>query len=208
MSLLVQSVIDEVLSYGPLEVLLKDGNITEILAAGPRLMYVELDGEMQEVPPRFASARHMVRIVENMLRRAGLDALRLQAGRPLLDFHLPDGSFVNVVLSAGATNGPTILIRKRSHKLMSMADLVMYGMMSQKMADFLQACVCARRNVVICGNVGSGRTTLLNALATHIPARERIVTIEETAELRLESATCRIAGYASGNHASQRGCDW
>ena len=181
-TLLVQSVVDEVVGYGPLEVLLKDEHITEILAVGPDLMYVELDGQMQEVPARFASVRHMVRIIENMLRRVDL---RLQAGQPLLDFRLPDGSYVNVVLSAGATNGPTILIRKCPYRQLSMADLVENGSLSQTMADFLLACVRARRNVVMCGNVGSGRTTLLNALATHIPVTERIVTIEEMAELRL-----------------------
>lgn len=182
-ALLTRSVLDEVLGCGPLEALLKDESLTEILAVGARLMYVELDGQMQEIPPRFASSRHMLRIIENMLHRAGLS---LQAGCSLVDFYLPDGSYVNLVLSTGATNGPTILIRKRSRKLLTMADLVERRVLSQAMADTLLACVRARRNIVICGHIGSGRTTLLNALATCIPTTERIVTIEETSELRLE----------------------
>ncbi len=182
-ALLVQSVVNEVVGCGPLQVLLEDVYITEILAVGPRLMYVELDGQMQEIPPRFVDERHMARIIENMLRRAGRDP---QACWPVMDFRLPDGTFVNVVLSSGTTNGPTILLRKCPRKQLELDDLVALGTMSQTMAAFLHACVRERRTIVICGNIGAGRTTLLNALAACIPAAERIVTIEETAELRLE----------------------
>jgi pilus assembly protein CpaF len=196
-ALLLQSVVNEVLGYGPLEVLLKDEQITEILAVGPRLMYVELDGQMQEIPPRFASERHMARIIENMLRRAGRDS---QADWPVMDFRLPDGTFVNIVLSAGTTNGSTILVRKCPRKLLGLDNLVENKTMSPQMAAFLHACVRERRNIVICGNVGSGRTTLLNALAACVPASERIVTIEETAELRLgqRHAVSLVASLSPG----------
>ena len=182
MTLLVQSIVNEVLGYGPLTVLLEDEQITEILAAGPRLLYVELDGQMQEIPPRFAGERHMMRIIENMLRRAGYDQ---QAAGPVMHVRLPDGTFVTIVLPAGTANGPTILLRKCPRRPLGLDDLVANGTLSQAMAAFLHACVRERRNIVICGHVGSGRTTLLNALAMCIPTSERIVTVEEVAELRL-----------------------
>ncbi len=182
-SLLVQSVVSEVVGYGPLQVLLEDEQITEILAAGPRLMYVELDGQMQEIPARFANERHMARIIENMLRRSGRDP---RTGWPVMDFRLSDGTFVNIVLPSSTTNGPTLLMRKCPRKLLKLDDLVASKTMSREMAAFLHACVCERRNIVVCGSVGAGRTTLLNALAACVPSSERMVTIEETAELRME----------------------
>ena len=182
MTLLVQSIVNEVLGYGPLTVLLEDEQITEILAAGPRLLYVELDGQMQEIPPRFAGERHMMRIIENMLRRAGYDP---QTAGPVMHFRLPDGTFVTIVLPTGTANGPTILLRKCPRRPLGLDDLVANGTLSQAMAAFLHACVRERRNIVICGHVGSGRTTLLNALTACIPTSERIVTVEEVAELRL-----------------------
>lgn len=182
MTLLVQSIVNEVLGYGPLTALLEDEQITEILAAGPRLLYVELDGQMQEIPPRFAGERHMERIIENMLRHAGRER---QATGPVMHFRLPDGTFVTIVLPAGTANGPTILLRKCPRRPLGLDDLVANGTLSQPMAAFLHACVRERRNTVICGHVGSGRTTLLNALTACIPTSERIVTVEEVAELRL-----------------------
>ena len=181
-TLLVQSIVNEVLGYGPLTVLLEDEQITEILAAGPRLLYVELDGQMQEIPPRFADERHMERIIENMLRLAGRDP---RATGPVMNVRLPDDTFVTIVLPTGTTNGPTMLLRKCPRRPLRLDGLVANGTLPQSMAAFLHACVRERRNIVICGLVGSGRTTLLNALAMCIPTSERIVTVEEVAELRL-----------------------
>jgi pilus assembly protein CpaF len=181
-ALLVQSIVNEVLGYGPLAVLLEDEQITEILAAGPHLLYVELDGQMQEIPPRFADERHMERIIENMLRQAGRDP---RVVGPVMNIRLPDDTFVTIVLPTGTTNGPTILLRKCPRRPLRLDDLVASGTLSQPMAAFLHACVRERRTIVICGHVGSGRTTLLNALAMCIPTSERIVTVEEVAELRL-----------------------
>jgi pilus assembly protein CpaF len=182
--LVLHSVVNEALGYGPLEPLIKDANIYEITAVGPRFTYVERNGNIEDVPCVFEDDRHMLRIVENMLRRAGR---RIKPDWPIIDVRLPDGSLVNIVMPPSAVNGPTITIRKRSKKPFTLQDLVQLDSLSQEMADFLSACVQARLNIAICGGIASGRTTLLNALSAFIPERERITTIEEAAELQLSS---------------------
>ncbi|MFL5624947.1 MAG: CpaF family protein [Ktedonobacteraceae bacterium] len=180
--MLLQSITSEVLGFGPLEPLLQDESISKIMVVGPRFAYIEKDNKVEDVVCSFADERHMLRIVENMLRRAGR---RLVPNWPIVDVRLPDGSLVNVVLPPSAVNGPTITIRKGPKKILALNDLLASDTLSQAMADFLAACIQARLNIVICGGVNSGRTTLLNALSTYIPEDERIATIEEVAELRL-----------------------
>jgi pilus assembly protein CpaF len=180
--LLLQGITTEVLGYGPLEALLKDESISKIMVLGPHLTSIERDRKVEDVACSFADDRHMLRIVENMLRRAGR---RLVPGWPIVDMRLPDGSLVNVVLPPSAINGPTITIRKGPKKPLTMSDLLASGTLTEEMADFFNACIHARLNILICGGVGSGRTTLLNALSMYIPADERIATIEEVAELKL-----------------------
>ncbi len=180
--LLLHSIDSEVYGYGPLESLMKDTSVSEIIVVGPRFAYVERNGRIEDVPCSFEDDHHMLRIIENMLRKAGR---HLTPGWPIVDARLSDGSLVNVVLPPSSVNGPTITIRKGSKKPLSLDDLTQSGTMSHEMAAFLHACVQARLNIVICGGVNAGRTTLLNALCTSIPAEERIATIEEVAELQL-----------------------
>jgi len=181
--LVLHSIVNEVLDYGPLEALMKDESISEIMVVGPQLTYVERVGVTEDVPCNFEDDRHMERIIENMLRRAGQ---RMKLDWPIVDVRLPDGSLVNVVMPPSAVNGPTITIRKAAKKPFSIDDLIQMETLTSEMAEFLRACIQARLNIVICGGIASGRTTLLNALCTYISAEERIATIEEVAELRLK----------------------
>ncbi|HTD17991.1 MAG TPA: ATPase, T2SS/T4P/T4SS family, partial [Ktedonobacteraceae bacterium] len=180
--LLLQGITTEVLGYGPLEALLKDESISKIIVLGPHLTSIERDKKVEDIVCSFADDRHILRIVENMLRRAGR---RLVPGWPIVDMRLPDGSLVNVVLPPSAINGPAITIRKGPKKPLTMSDLLASGTLTEEMADFFNACIHARLNILICGGIDSGRTTLLNALSMYIPADERIATIEEVAELKL-----------------------
>lgn len=170
------------IGYGPLEYLLKDDNITEVTCIGPRRTYVERNGLLEEVPCYFEDEQHMLRVIEHMLQSAGQ---RLQPTWPITDVRLPDGMHLNIVLPPSAVNGPTITLRKGVKEPLTLAELVRGGTLSQAMADLLLACVEGRLNIVICGSQNSGRTTLLNALCAAIPNEERIITIEESAELRL-----------------------
>lgn len=179
---LLHSVVNETLGYGPLEPLMKDERVYEITVIGPRFTYIERDGQIEDVACCFEDDRHMRRVIENMLRRAGR---RLAPGWPLIDARLPDGMLLNAVLPPSAVNGPVITIRKPSRRPMTLADLVELGALSEQMADYLRVGVQAGRNTVVCGDVASGRTTMLNALCAAIPASERIATIEEAAELQL-----------------------
>jgi pilus assembly protein CpaF len=198
---LLQNVTDEVLGSGPLEYLLKDETVTKIMAVGPRFVYVERGKRVEDVACYFEDDRHMLRIVENMLRRAGR---RLPTSWPIVDVRLPDGSLVNVVLPPSAVNGPTITILKGPGELLDISGMLASATMTQEMADFLAACVRGRLNIVVCGAAGSGRTTLLNALSTYIAADERIATLEEVAELRLHQKHV-IAMAAQRNGSSGGG---
>lgn len=173
---------NEVLGYGPLMPLLQDESISEVVVIGPHCTYVERNGQIEEVLCRFVDERHVLRIMENLLRKAGR---YMQHTWPIADVRLPDGSLVTVTMPPNAVNGPTITIRRPTRMRFVMTELVERGVLSQHMADFLLACVRARLNLLICGGVGFGKTAFLNALCTSIPAHERIVTIEDFAELRL-----------------------
>ncbi len=179
---LLQSVSGEVLGYGPLESLLRDESVTKIMAVGPRFVYVERGEKVEDAVCYFEDERHMLRIIENMLRRAGR---RLPTNWPIIDVRLPDSSCVNIVLPPSAVNGPTITILRGPKEPLNIGDLLASATLTHEMADFLGACVRGHLNIAVCGGVGSGRTTLLNALSTYIAADERIVTLEEAAQLRL-----------------------
>jgi len=179
---LSHGIVEEVLGYGPLEAFMDNEDISAITVINPHLTYVVRNNKLQEIPDCFEDERHILRIIENMLRCAGQ---RLEPGRPMAEIRLRDGTYISIAMPPYALHGPTITIRKSSHKLLAMANLIQLGSMTQEMADFLAACVQARLNILICGGIGSGRTTLLNALGSCIPADERIVTIENVAELQL-----------------------
>src|SRR5579863_579129 len=172
--LVLASVVNEVIGFGPLETLMRDEKVSEIMAIGPRFICVERDGQMEDVPYRFEDDWHMMRVIENILRRAGR---RMKPDWPMIDVRLPDGALVNIVLPPGAVSGPTLTIRTAWKKPLTLDELVRLNTLSQPMADFLRACVQSRLNIVICGDVAAGRTTFLNALAACIPSQERIATI-------------------------------
>ncbi len=183
LELLLRLVEDELLGYGPLEPLLADEQVSEVMVVEPTLVYVERGGKILETPIRFQSKGHMLHIINAILRPLGRTVSRAW---PLADGRLPDGSRVNVVIPPAAVKGPTLTIRKFARKALTLDDLVRLGTLNEPMAELLRACVVARLNMVVSGGTGSGKTTLLNALSACIPADERIVTIEDAAELQLQ----------------------
>ena len=166
----------------PLDALLCDETISLITALGPQRIYVERNGVIQQTPLHFMDESHMLHVIEELLQTVQQP---LSRQRPLTDVRLPDGSLLTAVLPPSTLNGPAITIRKHQKNLSTLSDLTRQGSLSQAMANMLYDYVQARLNMVICGPAGSGRTTLLNALCAAIPQNERIVTIEDVAELRL-----------------------
>ena len=178
----IQETVTRSCGYSPLESLLKDDSISEITCIGPRCTYVERNGLLEEVPYHFENEGQMVRVIEQMVLQNGQ---HLQPGWPIIDALLPGGIQLYAILPPCAVNGPTLTLRKNAKEPLTLEKLVSNGTLSQVMADVLHACVEGRLNMLICGGQDSGRTTLLNALCTVIPDEERIITIEESAELRL-----------------------
>jgi pilus assembly protein CpaF len=181
--LLLRLIEDEVLGYGALEPLLADERVSEVMVVEPSLVYVERAGKIIETSIRFQDEAHLMRVIQAILRPLGRSVSRAW---PMADGRLPDGSRVNVVIPPAAVKGPSLTIRKFSRKPLLLDDLVRLGSISEPMAELLRACVLARLNIVVSGGAGSGKTTLLNALSACIPADERIVTIEDAAELQLQ----------------------
>ena len=180
---LVDDICDELLGLGPLEPLLKDNTITEIMVNGPKDIFVERNGKLLLSDTRFYDDNHLMNIIERILAPLGR---RVDEASPLVDARLADGSRVNIIIPPLSLIGPTVTIRKFSKNALSVENLVSLGTLSEKMALFLQACVKARLNILVAGGTGSGKTTTLNVLSSFIPANERIVTIEDAAELRLQ----------------------
>lgn len=177
-----QQVLDDILGYGPIEPLLQDPNVTEVMVNGSQNVYAEQKGRVAKTEIRFDDDAHVYRVIDRILRPLGR---RVDRKWPLADARLPDGSRVNVIIPPSAIDGPTITIRKFSKKKLMVEDLIAFGSMSQAMAELLRACVVARLNIIVSGGTGSGKTTLLNVLSNFIPDHERIVTIEDSAELQL-----------------------
>ena len=180
---LVDDICDEMLGLGPLEPLLKDPTITEIMVNGPKDVFVEREGKLLLSDTRFYDDAHLMSIIERILAPLGR---RVDESSPLVDARLADGSRVNIIIPPLSLVGPAVTIRKFSQKALGVEDLVRFGTLDEKMAVFLEACVKARLNVLVSGGTGSGKTTTLNVLSSFIPATERIVTIEDAAELRLQ----------------------
>lgn len=180
---LVDDICDELLGLGPLEPLLQDENITEIMVNGANTIFVEQKGKLQLTDIHFHNEQHLMNIIERILTPIGR---RVDESSPLVDARLADGSRVNIIIPPLALTGPTVTIRKFSKSAFKMSDLVKFGTLSANMADFLEACVRARLNILVSGGTGSGKTTTLNALSSFIPGTDRIVTIEDAAELRLQ----------------------
>ncbi|MBL8077220.1 MAG: CpaF family protein [Anaerolineales bacterium] len=176
-------VLNDILGYGPIQILLDDPDVTEIMVNGPKKVFVEKKGQLTRANVAFDDDDHVVRIIERIIMPLGR---RVDSDSPTVDARLPDGSRVNAVVRPVAIDGPSITIRKFRKDKLKAEDLVNYGSLTQTMADFLQGCVKARFNIVISGGTGSGKTTLLNVMSGFIPENERIITIEDAAELQLQ----------------------
>jgi pilus assembly protein CpaF len=179
---LYRAVMDEILGFGPLEPLLKDESISEVMVNGPQQVWIERKGQLVESGVTFIDDDHVMRIAQRIIAPLGR---RLDRKWPMVDARLPDGSRVNIIAPPCALQGTTITIRKFFKTPLTVDRLIEFGTLSRQMADFLRACVHGRLNMVVAGGTGSGKTTLLNVLSSFIPEGERIITIEDSAELRL-----------------------
>lgn len=196
---LFEAISAEILGYGPIEPLLKDPAVNEVMVNGPRQVYVERQGKLELTDVTFQDDDHVMRVIDRIVSPLGR---RIDESSPTVDARLPDGSRVNAIIPPIALNGPTVTIRKFSKDPFTVEDLIRFGTFTAEMAMFLKACVEARLNILVSGGTGSGKTTMLNVLSSFIPDDERIVTIENAAELqlrqdhvvRLESRPSNIEG--------------
>jgi pilus assembly protein CpaF len=203
---MLEAVADEVLGLGPLEPLLRDVSITEIMVIDLDRIFYEREGRLFRAPTRFRDKNHVMRIIERIVAPLGR---RIDESSPMVDARLPDGSRVNITIPPVSPKAPTITIRKFRADKMRMADLIAVGAMSEATAEFLAMCVRAKLNIIISGGTGTGKTTMLNALSAFIPNTERIVTIEDPAELRLQqdhviTMEARPASIEGKNQVHQR----
>jgi pilus assembly protein CpaF len=180
---LTSELADDVLGYGPLQRLLDDPAVSEIMVNGPDAIYVERSGRLERTATRFTSEEHLRRVIDRIVSRVGR---RIDESSPLVDARLADGSRVNAVIPPLAFSGSTLTIRKFSKDPFKVDDLIGFGTLSPEMAELLHACVDARLNIIVSGGTGTGKTTLLNVLSSFIPEGERIVTIEDAVELQLQ----------------------
>ncbi|MBU2359601.1 MAG: CpaF family protein, partial [Alphaproteobacteria bacterium] len=180
---LVNELMDEVLGLGPLEPLLADPTVSDILVNGPDKIFVERRGLLERSPLRFRDEKHLLRIIDKIVSRVGR---RIDESQPWVDARLPDGSRVNAIIKPCAIDGASLSIRKFSADKLTLDKLVGYGALNDTAAQFLAACVQSRMNALISGGTGSGKTTMLNAMSAFIDHRQRIVTIEDAAELQLQ----------------------
>ena len=180
---LIDEVLDETFGFGPLEVLLKDPTISDILVNGPHKVYVERRGKMEKTEVKFRDNEHLMQIIDRIVSKVGR---RVDETSPMVDARLPDGSRFNAIIPPLALDGPTVSIRRFGANPLKLEDLLNYKAFTPEMAMLLEACIKARLNIVISGGTGSGKTTLLNTLSSFIPHEERIVTIEDAAELQLQ----------------------
>ncbi|MFJ4026295.1 CpaF family protein [Paenarthrobacter sp. NPDC089989] len=180
---LIREIVDEVLGLGPLQRLLDDPLVTEIMVNGANSIYVERAGRLHPTGTTFSSDSHLRRVIERIVSRIGR---RIDESSPLVDARLEDGSRVNAVIPPLAVDGPSLTIRKFSAVPLTVEDLIKFDSMSPAMAQVLDACVKARLNIIVSGGTGTGKTTLLNVLSSFIPEEERIVTIEDAVELQLQ----------------------
>jgi pilus assembly protein CpaF len=177
-----ESIAADILGFGPLEVLLNDTEITEIMVNGPRNIYIERKGKLQKSDVMFNNDEHVMRVIDRIISPLGR---RCDESSPMVDARLPDGSRVNAVIRPISLVGPCLSIRKFKKEGITIEDMIRFGTLTREMAEFLSACVRARLNIVVSGGTGSGKTTTLNALSSFIPEDERIITVENAAELQL-----------------------
>ncbi|GGK39089.1 type II secretion system protein E [Pilimelia terevasa] len=196
---IIQEVTDEILGHGPIEPLLRDPEVTEVMVNGPQRVYVERRGRLVPSDVEFADEAHLRRIIDRIVSRVGR---RVDESSPMVDARLPDGSRVNAVVPPIALDGSSLTIRKFATDPFTVEDLVTFGTLTRQTATLLEGCIRGRLNVLVSGGTGSGKTTTLNVLSGFIPADERIVTVEDAAELqlhqdhvvRLESRPANVEG--------------
>ncbi len=199
MELFREVMYDELIGYGPISPMLRDKTVDEVMANGPERIFVERRGRLYETGAKFMDNRHMIQIVQRIVEPLGR---HVDEASPMVDARLPDGSRVNAIIPPLALDGSSITIRKFAEKKLTTDDLIQFGSMTPEIALFLEEAVRARQNIVVSGGTGSGKTTLLNVLSLFIPLGERVVTIEDSAELklnhrnlvRLESRPANIEG--------------
>jgi len=180
---LVREITDDILGYGPLEPFLRDDSVTEVMVNAYDRIYVERSGRLERTPAAFVDNAHLLRIIDKIVSQVGR---RVDESSPMVDARLPDGSRVNAIIPPLALRGPTLTVRKFARDPYTMNDLIGFGTVTGKSAQFLSACVRGKLNMLISGGTGTGKTTTLNALSAFVPGDERIVTIEDAAELQLQ----------------------
>jgi pilus assembly protein CpaF len=196
---LTQEISDDILGYGPIEPFLRDDDVSEVMVNGADSVWLEKDGKLLKAPAHFSDEAHVRRTIDKIVSRIGR---RVDESSPMVDARLPDGSRVNAVIPPLAVDGSSLTIRKFAADPLTVDDLIAFGSISERSASFLEACVRGRLNIIVSGGTGAGKTTTLNVLSSFIPEDERIVTIEDAAELqlkqdhvvRLESRPANIEG--------------
>ena len=178
-------VLNEVVGYGPVQEFLDDPTVTEVMINGPKSIFIERDGRLTKTDKSFVDNGHVMRIIEKIIAPLGR---RLDEASPMVDARLPDGSRVNAIIPPLSITGPVVTIRKFSREPFSPDDLVSFGTLTDKMKTFVDACVRSRLNILVSGGTGSGKTVTLNVLSSFIPDDERIVTVEDAAELQLQQS--------------------
>lgn len=179
---LVAETVDDILGYGPIEPYLRDPSVTEIMINGPTNVFIEREGKIFRTEARFLDESHLRRTIDKIVGEVGR---RIDESQPYVDARLPDGSRVNAIIPPVSVDGPTLTVRKFAREPYMVEDLVSFGTLSSKLSVFLEACVKGRTNVLVSGGTGAGKTTTLNVLSSFIPSDQRIITIEDAAELKL-----------------------
>src|ERR671922_1508619 len=180
---LIEEVLDETFGLGPLEMLLKEPTISEIMINGPKNVYVERSGTLEKAPVQFRDDKHLMQIIDRIVSKVGR---RVDEVCPMCDARLPDGSRVNAIIPPLALDGPTVTIRRFGSNPLKLEDLLNFKAFTPEMAMLMEAAIKARLNIIISGGTGCGKTTLLNTLSSFIPAEDRVITIEDAAELQLQ----------------------
>lgn len=180
---MVEEILNEIYGFGPLQPLMSDPEVSDVLVNGSQNVYIEREGRLHATDIKFASDDHLLQLIQRLVSRAGR---RIDEVSPMVDAKLPDGSRLNAVIPPLALKGPTLSIRRFKTKALLFEDMVRYGSLAPEMADFLAACVRARLNILISGGTGAGKTTMLNNISRFISHTERVITIEQTAELQLQ----------------------
>ncbi|PKQ16310.1 MAG: pilus assembly protein CpaF [Actinobacteria bacterium HGW-Actinobacteria-7] len=182
---IIANVLDNVMGYGPIQTLLEDPTVTEVMVNNAESIYVERTGKIERTERRFLDEAHLMRTIDKIVSQVGR---RIDEASPMVDARLADGSRVNAVISPLAINGPMLTIRKFSREPFTATDLISFGTMNERLDQFLNACVRGRMNILISGGTGTGKTTLLNVVSQYVSNDERVVTIEDAAELQLHQA--------------------